>query len=54
VFTAVGLVVPLIRELRPMAYQWTRPYVLDDTASRAHFGFEPTPWDEICRRSLEG
>lgn len=51
VFTAVGLVVPLIRELRPMAYQWTRPYVLDDTASRAHFGLEPTPWDEICRRS---
>jgi hypothetical protein len=34
-----------------VSYQWTRPYVLDDTASRAHFGLEPTPWDEICRRT---
>jgi nucleoside-diphosphate-sugar epimerase len=48
---AVGAFVPLIRELRAVSYQWTRPYVLDDTASRAHFGLEPTPWDEICRRT---
>lgn len=54
VLTAVGVVVPLIRELRPMAYQWTRPYVLDDTVSRAHFGIEPTPWDEVCRRTAAG
>jgi hypothetical protein len=54
VFSVVGLVVPLVRELRPMSYQWTRPYALDDTASRAHFGLEPTPWDEICRRTATG
>ena len=49
----LGSVVPFVRELRDMAYQWTRPYVLDDTATRAHFGIEPTPWDEVCRRTAE-
>ena len=50
----VGSVVPFLREVREMSYQWTRPYLLDDTASRAHFGLEPTPWDEVCRRTAAG
>ena len=50
----LGSVVPFVRELRDLRYQWTRPYVLDDTASRAHFGIEPTPWDEVCRRTAAG
>lgn len=44
-------VVPMMRELRELSYQWTRPYVLDDSAARQHFGIEPTPWDEVCRRT---
>lgn len=48
---ALGVVVPMIRELRQLSYQWTRPYVLDDSAARAHFAMEPTPWDEVCRRT---
>ena len=51
VLAATSLVVPLVRELRQLSYQWTKPYVLDDSAARAHFGMEPTPWDEVCRRS---
>ncbi|MEO6470597.1 MAG: NAD-dependent epimerase/dehydratase family protein [Aeromicrobium sp.] len=51
---AMGVVSPLMRELSDMSYQWTKPYVLDDSASRAHFGLEPTPWDEVCRRTAEG
>ena len=51
---ALGLVVPLMREIDQLSYQWTRPYVLDDAATRAHFSMEPTPWDEICRRTVEG
>ena len=51
---AAASVVPFMRELRDMAYQWARPYVLDDTATRAHFGIEPTPWDEVCRRTAVG
>ncbi|GAA3536068.1 NAD-dependent epimerase/dehydratase family protein [Aeromicrobium panaciterrae] len=48
---AAGLAVPMLRELRQLSYQWTAPYLLDDSAARAHFGMEPTPWDEVCRRS---
>lgn len=51
IFAAAALVVPLVRELNQLSYQWTRPYLLDDSAARAHFGIEPTPWDEVCRRS---
>jgi nucleoside-diphosphate-sugar epimerase len=47
-------VVPFVRELRDVMYQWNRPYVLDDTATRAHFGIEPTSWDEVCRRTAAG
>lgn len=43
--------VPMIRELEELSYQWTAPYVLDDSAARAHFGIEPTPWAEVCRRT---
>ena len=50
-FVALSWVVPLVRELRQLSYQWTAPYVLDDSDARQHFGMEPTPWDEVCRRS---
>jgi nucleoside-diphosphate-sugar epimerase len=46
-----ALVMPLLRELNQLSYQWTRPYLLDDRAARTHFAMEPTPWDEVCRRS---
>jgi nucleoside-diphosphate-sugar epimerase len=52
-FRAVGAVVPMMREIGEMTYQWTAPYVVDDRASRAHFGIEPTPWEEVCRRTVE-
>ena len=50
---AAGVFSPLVREIRAMSYQFTRPYVVDDSAARAHFGIEPTPWDEVCRRTAE-
>ncbi|MCL3818378.1 NAD-dependent epimerase/dehydratase family protein [Aeromicrobium wangtongii] len=42
---------PMAREIADLAYQWERPYVLDDSAARTHFAMEPTPWDEVCRRT---
>jgi len=45
---------PLLRELRELIYQWERPYVLDDSAARARWGIEPTPWEEVCRRTAQG
>jgi len=46
---ALGLVNPLMREVRTTDYQFERPFVLDDSAARATFGLEPTPWAEILR-----
>ncbi|MCJ1715782.1 NAD-dependent epimerase/dehydratase family protein [Curtobacterium sp. VKM Ac-2922] len=51
---AIGVVSPMMREIAEMAYQWTAPYVVDDSAAREHFGIQPTPWDEVCRRTLVG
>lgn len=49
VLRLMALVNPYIREARETAYQFDRPYVLDDSAARANFGLEPTPWAEILR-----
>lgn len=51
VLRALARFVPLMRELEELSYQWTAPYVLDDSAARAHFDMEPTPWDEVCART---
>lgn len=51
VLRAMARLVPIMREINDLSYQWTGPYVLDDSAARAHFGMEPTPWDEVCRRT---
>jgi hypothetical protein len=42
VINAAGLVVPLMRELAEMTYQWKEPFVIDDSRFRAHFHTEPT------------
>jgi len=43
--------VPVVRELRETLYQFTSAYVMDSAAITATFGLEPTPWDEVCRRT---
>lgn len=48
---AVGLVMPMIRELGETEYQFTRPYVMDSSAITRELGLEPTPWPEVCRRT---
>ena len=53
VFAAAARLVPLMRELSQLSYQWTRPYILDDAAAREHFAMQPTPWHDVCRRSAE-
>jgi nucleoside-diphosphate-sugar epimerase len=44
---ALGLFQPTIRELKETDYQRERPYLLDDSAARAVFGLEPTPWADL-------
>jgi hypothetical protein len=51
VLRAAGLFDSQLRELRETEYQFTRPYVMDSSAITDALGLEPTPWDEVCRRT---
>lgn len=47
-----GVVSPMMRELAGTAYQFTAPFVVDDTATRAHFGMQPQAWADTLRAVL--
>lgn len=49
---ALGLVVPIVRELNEMAYQWEEPFVVDDARFRARFGDLATPLDVAARETV--
>ena len=40
---SIGVVMPFMRELPEMAYQFEQPFVLDDTKFRTRFAAAPTP-----------
>jgi nucleoside-diphosphate-sugar epimerase len=46
-----ALVSPMLRELKETTYQFDRPYLLDSSSISRELGLEPTPWDEVCRRT---
>ena len=50
--TALGLAVPIVRELNEMRYQWDEPFLVDDARFRARFGDLATPLDEAARETL--
>lgn len=41
-----------MRELPKTLYQFTSPFVIDDSETRAVFGLQPTPWDEVLRATI--
>jgi nucleoside-diphosphate-sugar epimerase len=43
----MGLVWPLMRELRETEYQFRDDFVMDSSAAQTTFGLKPTPWEEI-------
>ncbi len=47
VLWGIGLVNPIMRELKETDYQRDRPYLLDDSAARTTFDLEPTPWEDV-------
>jgi len=49
VMWTAGLFTPLVKELRTTRYQFTRPFVIDATATTEAFGLTPTPLDEALR-----
>jgi nucleoside-diphosphate-sugar epimerase len=52
VMKAMGLFVPILRELDEMAYQWEGPFVVDDSRFRKRFGLLPTDLDEAARATV--
>jgi len=47
VMRGMGLVWPLMRELRETEYQFRDDFVMDSSAAQASFGLKPAPWQEI-------
>ena len=45
----LGLINPLLKALKETAYQFQRPYILDDSAARKSFGMQPTSWKQILK-----
>jgi hypothetical protein len=44
--------VPVMGELRETAYQFTAPYVMESSAITSVYGLEPSPWEDVCRRTV--
>ncbi len=50
--TALGAVVPLLKEVRETRHQFERPFVLDATHAEETFGLSATPWDEALTATV--
>ena len=50
--SAIGLVVPTMREIVDVRHQFDQEYVLDATATTDTFGLTATPWDEVVAASV--
>jgi nucleoside-diphosphate-sugar epimerase len=51
VLWTTGLFSPLVKEPRATRYQFTRPFVVDSSATTQAFGLEPVPMDEALRHA---
>jgi nucleoside-diphosphate-sugar epimerase len=49
VMWTTGLFSPVVKELRTTRYQFTKPFVIDSSATTQTFGLEPIPLDEALR-----
>jgi nucleoside-diphosphate-sugar epimerase len=47
VLGAVGLAVPMMREVAAMRHQFDQEFVIDASATTATFGLTATPWDDV-------
>jgi nucleoside-diphosphate-sugar epimerase len=52
VLKAMALIVPFLREVEEMAYQWDEPFVIDDRRFRARFRVEPTASEVGARETV--
>ena len=45
----LGLFNGLLREVSETVYQFDQTFIMNDSAAREAFGFEPTPWDDVIK-----
>lgn len=50
---AIGLFVPLLREVDEMLYQWDEPFIVDDRHFRERFRMQPTDPATAARATVE-
>lgn len=48
----LGLAVPMVREIKEMAYQWDEPFIVDDSRFRAAFDLRPLAVEEAARMTV--
>jgi nucleoside-diphosphate-sugar epimerase len=53
VLYGLGMVSPLMRELRETEYQFSEDFVMDSSAAQATFGLEPAGWDYVIAAVLD-
>lgn len=49
---ALGVFVPIVREVKEMLHQWEVPFVVDDARFRARFALRPTDPDDAAARTV--
>jgi nucleoside-diphosphate-sugar epimerase len=54
VLSAVGLAVPMLREVVGVRHQFDQPFVIDATDTTATFGLTATPWAEVVAATVAG
>jgi nucleoside-diphosphate-sugar epimerase len=54
VLRAVGLAVPMMREVVDVRHQFDQPFVIDAAETTATFGLTATPWDEVVAATVSG
>jgi hypothetical protein len=50
---ALGVFVPLVREINEMLYQWDEPFVVDDRRFRAMFRVEPADPTQAAHATIQ-
>jgi nucleoside-diphosphate-sugar epimerase len=48
----LGLFSPLVRELPKTMYQFTAPFVIDDSSTRTVLGLQPTSWSDVLSETI--
>jgi nucleoside-diphosphate-sugar epimerase len=54
VLAGMGLIRPLMRELRETEYQFRDEFIMDSSAAQTTFGLKPMPWQEVVAATVSG